>query len=464
MDVSRLSKLFEAGNSGVKKFTKTLSVVVDKSHKDNWSLGAALFLNSKLQQYMEGSDGVLLGYEGLKVKSTPSEPDADVDLHHVTIEVQLYVFCPNIGKCLSGRVVAKKKSNIVVAVHEYFNVNCISPKNIKKLEVGGQVSVKISSVVYVNGRPSMMGELDKAESTTTLTSPSTSASVNGLSSPVKRKSEAQEKPKKKAKIAAKSQENGGTTTDESDDEEQTSPILKAPKTPAKTPKKSEAQDKPKKKTKKAFESQSQDDEETTTAEEEQSPSQSTAPKVPKTPGKNPKVQKTIPDGFKSVEKTRPNGRVDREYIGPDGKNYRSIPEIYKKNPELCPSESSDPQEKLTMEEMKEKVEEVVTNWNKGEDGSMNKNKNKFYSSVGLKKLSKTDRHFTDAKSKKEKLSNEVEDKIDTEEDEEEADQASSSTSLEVGNGNKGSVTISDANDIKKKKKKKKNKENNDKTI
>jgi len=456
MDVSRLSKLFEAGNSGVKKFTKTLSVVVDRSHKDNWSLGAVLFLNSKLQQYLEGSDGVLLGYEDLTMKSPPSEPDADVDLHHVTIQAKLFVFSPEVGKCLSGKVVAKKKSSIVVAVHDYFQINVLSPKNIKKLEVGAQVSVKISSVVYVNGRPNMMGELDKAE-TNTLSSPGTSASVNGLSSPVKRKSEAQDKPKKKAKTSQESHEDGGSTTGDSDDDEQPLPIPKAPKTPAKTPKKSEAQDKSKKKAKTSV-SQSQDDVEEIATAEEQSPS-----KPPKTPGKTPKAQKSIPDGFTWEEKTRPNGRVDKEYVGPDGKRYRSINEIYKKNPELGPGESSDPQEKLTTEDMKEQVDEVATNWNKGEDGSMNKNKNKFYSSVGLKKLPKTERHFTDAKAKKGKHSKEVEDNGDTEEAEEETVRASSSTSIGVRDGNKASVTISDTDDIKKKKKKKKNKEN-DKTI
>jgi len=460
MDVSRLSKLFEAGNSGVKKFTKTLSVVVDRSHKDNWSLGAVLFLNTKLQQYLEGSDGVLLGYEDLTMKSPPSEPDNDVDLHHVTIQAKLFVFSPEVGKCLSGKVVAKKKSSIVVAVHDYFNVNVLSPKNIKKLEVGTQVSVRISSVVYVNGRPNMMGELDKAETTNTLSSPGTSATVNGLSSPVKRKSEAQDKPKKKAKTSTESHEDGGTT-DDSDNEPL--PIPKAPKTPGKTPKKSEAQDKSKKKSKLAVATESLDDEGTTTAESEQSPSKSTAPKAPKTPGKTPKAQKTLPEGFTFEEKTRPNGRVDKEYVGPDGKRYRSINEIYKKNPELGPGESSDPQEKLTTEEMNDQVEEVATNWNKGEDGLMNKNKNKFYNSVGLKKLPKTERHFTEAKAKKGKHSKESEDKDDTEEAEEETFRASSSTSLGVRDGNKASVTISDTDDIKKKKKKKKNKEN-DKTI
>ena len=107
MDVSRLSNLFEAGTSGVKKFTKTLSVPVDKSHKHNWSLGAVIFLNSKLQHYFEGFDGVLLGYEDVSVKSTPSEIDAEIDLCHVTIQAKFYVFEPEVGRCISGKVAFK---------------------------------------------------------------------------------------------------------------------------------------------------------------------------------------------------------------------------------------------------------------------------------------------------------------------------------------------------------------------
>ena len=129
---------------------------------------------------------------------------------------------------------------------------------------------------------------------------------------------------------------------------------------------------------------------------------------------------------------------------------KQIAEIYKKlnlDPESGPGDSfSSSQEKMSTEKVKEQVEEVATNWNMGEEGDMAKNKNKFYNSVGLKKLAKTERHFTEAKSKKKgKASKEaMEDKEDTEE-------ASSSTPLDVRNENQTSVTISDTGDIKKKK-------------
>lgn len=283
----------------------------------------------------------------------------------------------------------------------------------------------------------------------TLTSPSTSSTVvNGLSSPVKRKSEAQEKPKKKAKTTH-SQDEGGTTTAESDAEQQSPPktlASKAPKTPGKTPK-----------GQKPLPMAESD-------VEEQSPPKTPAPKAPKTPGKTSKGQKPLPEGFSVIEKQRSGAKVEgiwKEYFGPDGKKYRSVAEIYKKlniDPESGPGETSSSQEKMSTQEMKEQVEEVATNWNRGEEGDMAKNKNKFYNSVGLKKLPKTERHFTDVKSKKKgKASQEpVEDK-------DVAEEASSSTPLDVRSENQASVTISDTGDIKKKKKKKKNKEN-DKTV
>ena len=135
--------------------------LIQESHTDNWSLGAVIFLNSKLQLYFEGFDGVLLGYEDVSVKSTPSDLDAEIDLHHVNIQAKFYVFTPEVGKCLSGKVMSKKKSSIVVAVHDYFQITVFSPKNLKKLEVGSQVNVKISSLVWLSGRPNMLGEMDK---------------------------------------------------------------------------------------------------------------------------------------------------------------------------------------------------------------------------------------------------------------------------------------------------------------
>ena len=78
---------------------------------------------------------------------------------------------------------------------------------------------------------------------------------------------------------------------------------------------------------------------------------------------------------------------------------------------------------------------------------MAKNKNKFYKSIGLKNLSKTDRHFSDAKSKKGKACKDDSKETETE-------KASSSSTLDVRNGTKANMTISDTSDIKKKKKKK----------
>ena len=55
----------------------------------------------------------------------------------------------------------KTSSSITVAVLDYFHIHCLSPKNIKKLEVGNTVSVKVSSVVMIDGRPDMVGDIDK---------------------------------------------------------------------------------------------------------------------------------------------------------------------------------------------------------------------------------------------------------------------------------------------------------------
>ena len=50
---------------------------------------------------------------------------------------------------------------LTFSVHDYFQVLCLSPKNIKKIEVGNVVSTKVGSVVYRNGFPHILGLVEK---------------------------------------------------------------------------------------------------------------------------------------------------------------------------------------------------------------------------------------------------------------------------------------------------------------
>ena len=82
---------------------------------------------------------------------------------------------------MEGCVVSKKKDSVTVAgedelycccddleflnltfsVHDYFQVLCLSPKNMKKIEVGNVVLTKVGSVVYRNGFPHILGQVEK---------------------------------------------------------------------------------------------------------------------------------------------------------------------------------------------------------------------------------------------------------------------------------------------------------------
>merc|ERR1712243_153278 len=89
----------------------------------------------------------------------------------------------------------------------------------------------------------------------------------------------------------------------------------------------------------------------------------------------------------------------KEFFGPDGKKYRSVVEIYKSLGEYGDSVSTPPQnrsEKFT-KKLDEEIEEVAANWNIDENGDLEKNKNKFYNNMGLKKLPKNERHIKDKK-------------------------------------------------------------------
>ena len=95
----------------------------------------------------------------------------------------------------------------------------------------------------------------------------------------------------------------------------------------------------------------------------------------------------------------------------------------------------------------------MTNWNIDENGDLEKNKNKFYNNIGLKKLPKNDKHHKDEKSLEKVVSNGNDFSVGL-----------NDTSLDARN-NSMDADASQAsdnengshNEIKKKKKKKKNK-------
>ena len=84
-------------------------------------------------------------------------------INFLYLQGTFYSFNPTVSSCVEGKIVSKTSSSITVAVLDYFHIQCLSPKNIKKLEVGQTVNVKVSSVVFVDGRPNMMGDIDKVE-------------------------------------------------------------------------------------------------------------------------------------------------------------------------------------------------------------------------------------------------------------------------------------------------------------
>jgi len=407
MDASKLLKLSKSAGNCVLVSEKEVTFGLDKSHFQNLNLGAALYLNSMLHQYYPSTSGVLLGYDNLEIKKAPSDLHPDLDILHVNIKGMFYTFSPTEGSELIGRILSKTDSSVTIAIMDFFNVICLSPNNVSKLEIGSSAKVKITSVTYVNARIKMMGELLKviADKSTDLPQ-----------SPLKRKQDLECKTPKKIKT---SNENGKGTDDESSQESDKEDVfLKTPSKPTVN-------------------------------------STSNASKAPKTP----KEKLVLPDGYTFIEK-KTEKKKWKEFFGPDGKKYRSIVEIYKSLGENGESVSTPPpnrSEKFT-KKLDEEIEEVASNWNIDENGDLEKNKNKFYNNMGLKKLPKNDRHFKDKKSLGKNSTNDADD-IVFDQDE---------TSKTLNDTHNSSMDMSQTSDVenvtqneskKKKKKKKKNKGN-----
>ena len=195
--------------------------------------------------------------------------------------------------------------------------------------------------------------------------------------------------------------------------------------------------------------------------------ENTVPKTPKSAKKGGRgaQARALPDGFK-VEVKKTEKKEWKEYRGPDGKRYTSIAEIYRKlgleedsgagtgtgspAPSGGGGSSGKKVDSAERAEVAGVVTEVIDTWNiETGDGVLKKNKNKFYSSPGLPTLPKTDKHFSDVKSKT-KSTKSTKEVIEPE------------PQVETATENNHNETIGTVSD-KKKKKKKKNKDN-DKTV
>jgi len=411
MDNTKLKKLSKDQHTSVKKTVKEITVAVEKCHFQNLQLGTALFLNSQLQQYFESVGGVLLGYEDVVLDddNNPTEIHLDIDFIHVKLKATFFIFCPKVDEYLDGYVAAKKSSSVTVAVHDYFQVTCLSPKQLQKIKLQDSVQIRVTSLAYLNGRPHMFGSVEKYGRG------EKSKMTNGsqeplLSTPTKRKSDDDE----------------GTST---------------------------------KKVKNVNFNNSGVESETEEAEPAKVNGEIQPPKTPKS-----KQRLELPEGFEVIDK-KTEKNAWKEYRGPDGKIYRSVAQIHRALEGIPESKKSSGSgsssaSKVDLEKLQACVDDVVDNWNITEDGDLKKNKKKFYQSEGLKKLPKTDRHFVNKNTSKGKPSTSS---VDDDKDEDNEKEVSFNSSVEVKNITHANATINDAENAAKKKKKKKNK-NKDKTI
>ena len=78
-------------------------------------------------------------------------------------QATFFIFCPKIDEYLNGYIAAKKSSSVTVVVHNYFQVTCLSPKQLQNIMLQGSVQVRVTSLSYRNGRPHMFESIKKVD-------------------------------------------------------------------------------------------------------------------------------------------------------------------------------------------------------------------------------------------------------------------------------------------------------------
>lgn len=338
-DVKVLKSLTDTETSGVKLLkNQKLTLSLDKRYANSVDLGITKVLASKFMEFEPSLRGVLLNKEDCRNVEVISAVQEDVEYFLVSLEANCFVFSPAPGDHLTVKLQKVGPKYATAQVFENINLLIQKLPSDSNLKTGAKVVIKIVSLAYTKGVPDIIGEL-------------VSKQVNG----------------------AKQSDTSSVT-------------------PSKTPKrKTEESTEKKKKVKKGDDNESMME---TTIK--------TPKKAAMTEAKTPREKLELPAGFQVLEK-KTEKKSWKEYQGPDGKRYRSLVEIHRIlggiSTAVPATSEADEANNLEEKNIEEESENVMGYWKISEDGSLKKNKNKFYKAEMLKSFPKKS-HFYHAENSK----------------------------------------------------------------
>jgi len=174
LELGVLRELSKSASSGVTSVKKIIHLALDPGYADRVNQGITDCLGSHLHQYYPGVSGVLLGYEGVKLKKN-AVMNRELPHIHLDIQATFYTFCPSPGSFLLGTVHKISEGHVGLWVHHVFYASILKKTEAaavwagSKLSVGDTVKFIVLAVSYRANRIIILGEGIEQSTTTTST-------------------------------------------------------------------------------------------------------------------------------------------------------------------------------------------------------------------------------------------------------------------------------------------------------
>jgi len=187
LELGVLRELSKSASSGVTSVKKIIHLALDPGYADRVNQGITDCLGSHLHQYYPGVSGVLLGYEGVKLKKN-AVMNRELPHIHLDIQATFYTFCPSPGSFLLGTVHKISEGHVGLWVHHVFYASILKKTEAaavwagSKLSVGDTVKFKVEAVSYIANRIIILGGSEDLEQ-----SPITNASLQAKAASTRHK-------------------------------------------------------------------------------------------------------------------------------------------------------------------------------------------------------------------------------------------------------------------------------------
>ncbi|XP_012267256.2 DNA-directed RNA polymerase I subunit RPA43 [Athalia rosae] len=125
-------------------------------------------LSATINSYDAKLNGIIIAYKNPKLLSRMGSILHDTCYIHIDVEVDFYVFRPNVGDSLKGIVNKKSQDHIGILVHKAFNVSILRPDGDENwlgnsIQIGQEIRFTITYLDIKDKLPYIRGSLDSQD-------------------------------------------------------------------------------------------------------------------------------------------------------------------------------------------------------------------------------------------------------------------------------------------------------------